>query len=278
MQPNQNVEAIMKQVVIAIPLILVLSIPINGYSLIMYCTNCSDIFTQALEHTTSIEQLSELYSQVDEAIKQTEQQIELVQQTIKQYENMVQNATSLPNSIKSKITGTFNKLSSLSKQLNTHQGDASTLSQVFSSVYSGSSSIRSLAKSTKDSAASAAESFDEMRQKWAEEVDRGQQSAFQEAGINIKDIQEQASDLETQIGDLLNSPDGQEKALEAGNQLSAMQLLEARKLRSLLSTQAQATVAKAMKEEKNDQAVEALTKEFFKTDKIKNYNSKDDPF
>lgn len=253
-------------------------IPINANALITYCTNCSDIFTQAIEHTTSIEQLSELFTQTSEAIEQTQQQIEIVSNTLKQYQNMLKNTANLPNSMRTKVLGTFNKLSSLAKQLDTHQGDASTLSQIFSTVYSGSSSIRSLAQSTKDSAAAAAKSFDKMRQKWAEEVDRGQQAAFQESGMQINDIQQQASDLESQLNDLLSTPDGQMKALEAGNQIASMQLLESRKLRSLLSTSVQASVAKAMKDEKKKQIEEELSKESFNTDKIENYKSKSDPF
>jgi P-type conjugative transfer protein TrbJ len=58
---------------------------------VVTCTNCSDTFTQSLDHVTNIEQLSQLYTQVEQSLQQTAKQIELVQQGIEQYENMLKN-------------------------------------------------------------------------------------------------------------------------------------------------------------------------------------------
>lgn len=250
----------------------------DGHSQVVYCTNCSDIFTQSLEHVTSIEQLSQLYTQVSEALKQTEQQIQLVQQGIEQYENMVKNTVNLPDSIRNKIQGTFSKLTSLTQQLDLQRGDASALSQIFKSSYSSTDSIRDLAKSTKDNMAAASSTFDEMRKKWSDEVDRSHQAAFQESGMQINDIEQKAAELDSQLNDLLMTPDGQMKALEAGNQIAALQLQESQKLRSLLAVSVQASVQKGMKDEKNEQIKQDAWKDSLTTDKLKEATSRSDPF
>jgi len=245
---------------------------------VMYCTNCSTTFTQALQHATGLEQLKQVYTQVDEALKQTEQQISIVQNTLQQYQTMEKNTVNLPMQFRQKIMGTFNKLSSLTQQLNMYQGDASTLSQVFSKTYAGTGTIRSMVEGTHDNASSVASKYYDMRDVWSSEVDRSQQAAFQESGMQLNEIQQQSSDLESNLSDLLTTPDGQMKAIEAGNQISAMQLLEAQKLRTLLASSYQSTVAKTMKDEKKQQIDDELSKDAFKTDKIDNYTSKSDPF
>lgn len=238
----------------------------------VYCTNCSDVFTQSLERVTNLEQLTQLYNQVTQAIQQTEQQIKMVTQGIEQIENMVRNTMNLPNEIRTKILGTFQKLSSLTQQLNLQRGDASALSQIFKTTYSSASTISSLAKSTKDNMSQAAGAFDEMRKKWSEEVDRSHEAAFQESGMQIEDIEQKATDLEIQLSDLLTTPDGQMKALESGNVIASMQLSEAQKLRTLLAVSVQASVQKNMKDDKNEQMATEAWKESLTTDKLKNFS------
>lgn len=244
----------------------------------VYCTNCSDMFTQSLERVTNLEKLQQVYNQVTEAIKQTEQQIELVQKSFDQLETMVKNTVGLPNKLKSKMLGTFQKLSSLSQSLNLQRGDASALSQIFSSTYAGTSTIQGLASSTRETMESAAGTIGEMRKAWSQAVDKSQEAAFQESGSQIQDLEQKATELESQLNDLLTTPDGQMKALEAGNQLATMQLQEAQKLRSLLAISVQATVQKTMKDEKQEQIEEEAWKDSLSTEKIKGYNSKSDPF
>lgn len=277
-QPSTMGEGIMKSITLGFVLVISFLSIRDGHSQVVYCTNCSDIFTQSLEHVTSIEQLSQLYTQVSEALKQTEQQIQLVQQGIEQYENMVKNTVNLPDSIRNKIQGTFSKLTSLTQQLDLQRGDASALSQIFKSSYSSTDSIRDLAKSTKDNMAAASSTFDEMRKKWSDEVDRSHQAAFQESGMQINDIEQKAAELDSQLNDLLMTPDGQMKALEAGNQIAALQLQESQKLRSLLAVSVQASVQKGMKDEKNEQIKQDAWKDSLTTDKLKEATSRSDPF
>ncbi|MGE4538406.1 MAG: P-type conjugative transfer protein TrbJ [Desulfovibrio sp.] len=241
---------------------------------VVTCTNCSDTFTQSLDHVTNIEQLSQLYTQVEQSLQQTAKQIELVQQGIEQYENMLQNTAKLPSSFASKLQGMLSKLSTLTQQLDLQRGDASALSQIFKATYKSVDDIHDVMSSAKDSMTE----VNSLRKKWSEEVDRSHQAAFQESGMQISYIEQKASDLDSQLNDLLTTPDGQMKALEAGNQIAAMQLQESQRLRSLLAISTQANVQKAMKDEKNEQLSEEAYKDAFETDKLKNCTSVDDPF
>jgi len=77
-------------------LLLVLATVSPGNTLVVYCTNCSEMFTQALERVTNLSQLETLVSQYQEAVTQTIEQIEMVANQVKQYQNMVQNTVKLP--------------------------------------------------------------------------------------------------------------------------------------------------------------------------------------
>ena len=69
-------------------LLLVLATVSLGNTLVVYCTNCSEMFTQALERVTNLSQLETLVSQYQEAVTQTIEQIEMVANQVKQYQNM----------------------------------------------------------------------------------------------------------------------------------------------------------------------------------------------
>jgi len=211
-------------------------------------------------------------------MQQTQQQITMVQQGIDRYANMVRNTTSLPGQMRSKLQGTFGQLSYLTQQLNVQRGDASVLSQIFSATYAGTKTIRSLAQAPKEEARTAADTYRQMREKWGDAVDRSQQAEFQESGSQISDIEQKSSELDSQLGDLLLTPDGQMKALEAGNQIAAMQLQESQRLRMLLAVSAQASVQKQMKDEKIEQMQAEAWKDALSADNIKQYTPRNDPF
>ncbi len=72
---------------------------------VVYCTNCSDRFMQALDRTTNMEQLARLWAQYEEDVVQTTQQIRMVQQNIEQYQNMVKNTDSISPNLMRHISG-----------------------------------------------------------------------------------------------------------------------------------------------------------------------------
>ena len=60
------------------------------------------------------------------------------------------------------------------------------------------------------------------------------------------------------------------QALEAGNQLAALQIEEIRQFRELAATQAQAEAIRGMKQEKQDQMAEERWRKMTNTDKLTN--------
>ena len=64
----------------------------------------------------------------------------------------------------------------------------------------------------------------------------------------------------------------------AGNQLSALQVQEARQLRELMATQVQSDLASQMKTEKESQMAQEAWRDTLKTNKIGKASAKPDPF
>jgi P-type conjugative transfer protein TrbJ len=83
-------------------------------------------------------------------------------------------------------------------------------------------------------------------------VDQASEATFQLSGQQLKDL-ENAGELQNYINGLLQSPDGQMKAIQSGNQLATIQIQEARQLRELMATTTQSSLASQMKTEKESQ-------------------------
>lgn len=219
----------------------------------VFCTNCSDIFTQLLQQVNGVEQLYQLYEQVSQAMQQTQQQIQMVQTGFQQYQNMLQNTASLPSSVLGQLQGQFSQVSQLSKQLKVNRGDASALSQIFNKIYPP--------KSLTLPASGEAKPWKDPNQVGEEKdaIDQAamdaQQAAFEVSGQQIDDIEQNADQLDTDVQQLMQTPDGQVKAVMAGNQLLGRLLQESQKLRQLfaVSTQAQAQQAMNARKEVLDQ-------------------------
>ena len=94
-----------------------------AFGMTVYCTNCSNQMTQALERVTNVSQLNKLIDQYAEAAQQTQQQIRMVQQNIEQYQNMLQNTAQLPAHLVNQLNGSLLRLASLTRELKTQRGD-----------------------------------------------------------------------------------------------------------------------------------------------------------
>lgn len=84
--------------------------------------------------------------------------------------------------------------------------------------------------------------------------------------------------MQAYLDQLLATPDGQMRAIQAGNQLASIQIQEARQLRELMATTAQSSLAAQMKAEKEGQMEQELWRDMTKTDKLGGLTSKPDPF
>ena len=240
----------MKKKLLKLGMVVLLAVPTPASAI--FCSNCSNIFVQALERVTSLEQLSTLTNQYTEAIQQTAQQVQMVQ-------NMMQNTASLPGNLKGQLTGQLTQLASLTSTLKTQRGEMTALAEVFNTLFPEQSMFADLAGAGPAAIAAANKKYRDHWDSWSSEVDEASQATFQLSGQQLQEMQD-AGELENYISSLLDSPDGQMKALQSGNQLASIQIQEARKMRELMATSAQSALASQMKAEKESQ----MQKEWWK--------------
>jgi P-type conjugative transfer protein TrbJ len=244
----------------------------------VYCSNCSTSLLQALDRATNLEQLSNIVKQYHEAVTQTQQQIRMVQQNIEQYANMVQNTIQLPAHLVGEIRGDMTRLANLSAQLLTQRGDIVGLGKIFMNLFPEQALFGELAGASPKQAAEVNARYEAEWNKWAANVDQATQATFQLSGQQLQELQSVSYRLESYIGNLLSTPEGQQQALMAGNQLAALQIREARQLRELMATQAQSALAAQMKREKESQMTQEAWRDATKVDGLQSLDSKPDPF
>jgi P-type conjugative transfer protein TrbJ len=252
-------------------------LPARAYT--FYCTNCSESMTQMMERVTSLQQLATMMQQYAEAAQQTEQQIEMVQQNIEQYANMLQNTARLPDQIIGQLRGKMTDLAQLTSQLKTQRGDITSMGEIFSQLYPEQSELKGLAgASSREEVEASGAQYRENWDRWSKEVDRAAQATFQLSGQQLDDLQKDSAQFQAYLDDLLSTPTGQMQALMSANQLAAIQIQEARELRSLMATKVQSDLQSQMKAEKQEEMTQELWREAINTDKLKNLKAKPDPF
>jgi P-type conjugative transfer protein TrbJ len=262
-------------------LIAVISVLLNAApvrALTVACVNCSNIVTQMLERITSVEQLATAMNEYQESIMQTAQQIRMVQQNIEQYANMVQNTAQLPSNLVNELRGNLTRLANLSSTLRTQRGDMVAMGQVFMNLFPEHSLFGELAGASPAQVEQANARYEAEWDKWAANVDQATQATFQLSGQQLADLQQDPERFQSYMDNLLATPDGQQKAIMAGNQLSALQVQEARQLRELMATQTQSVLASQMKAEKEAQMQQELWRDMNKTGNLGGLRSKTDPF
>lgn len=226
----------------------------------VYCTNCSNTAIQSLEHALASSQLAELKTAYDQYVQQTAHQLTLVQQTLQQYQNMVQNTLQLPAAVISEISGELSKLSQITSALNTLRNDIVGMGSVFDSLYQTQDELDKLASLPNDLASGKRTTYQGYWDNWTKRVDESTKATFQLSGKQLNDL-ENSGETETYINKLLTTPEGQQQALMAGNQLAALQIQEARQLRELIATKFQSDIASQQKAEKEGQMTEAQNRQ-----------------
>ncbi len=249
-----------------------------AYAITVTCTNCSNNLVQLLDRITNMEELNNAIAQYNELIVQTEQQIRMVQQNIEQYQNMLQNTMQLPQNLIGEVQSAFTRLASLTGQLKTLRGDVVALGEIFTNLFPEQSLFKGLAGTSPANMADAIGQYRQEWDKWAKRVDTATQATFQLSGSQLADLQQDASRFQSYLNELLSTPDGQQKAIMAGNQLSTIQIQEVRQLRELVATQVQSNIASQMKNEKESQMSEEAWRDTLKTNKIGKAKAKPDPF
>lgn len=257
--------------------ILSMTVPAVSQAKTVYCTNCSNRVTQAIEKATSIEQLKTLLKEYDEAIQQTAAQLQMVQQNIEQYTNMVQNTVMLPANLIRKISSELSKVGKITGALTTMRNDVVGLGNVFDGLYQAQSELKDLANMPRSMLGQGSMTYRTNWDGWSRRVDDSTRATFQLSGQQLKDLEE-SGELESYMNELLSTPDGQQKALMAGNQLAALQIQEARQLRELIATKIQSDLASQTKAEKESQIERELHRQMIKKLDRLDTKSYPDPF
>ena len=210
-------------------LAMILALPLYAapaHALTVTCVNCSNIVTQLMERITSVEQLSTLMGSYQESVMQTAQQIRMVQQNIEQYANMLQNTAQLPMNLVNELKGNLTRLANLSSTLRTQRGDVVALGQVFMNLFPEQSLFAELAGASPEQMAQANARYESEWNKWAANVDQATQATFQLSGQQLADLQQDPERFQSYIDNLLSTPDGQQKAIMAGNGLMTFLMSE----------------------------------------------------
>jgi P-type conjugative transfer protein TrbJ len=141
----------------------------------------------------------------------------MVQQNIEQYANMLQNTAQLPSNLINELKGNFSKLANLSSTLQTQRGDMKAMGQVFMNLFPEQSMFGNLAGASKAQVEQANARYEAEWDKWASNVDQATQATFQLSGQQLSDLQQDAERFQSYLDNLLSTPDGQQKAIMAGN-------------------------------------------------------------
>ena len=239
----------------------------TSYAYSGYCTNCSEKWVQLLDRITNVQQLSTAMDQYAEGVRQTTQQIRMVQQNIEQYQNMLQNTKNLSPSVLSSIAGDFRRLGELQRQLELQRGDFASMQRVYQEMYPG---YDGMAEQTN-------QQYRQRWKQWSAESDRAYRATFQATGRQLQELQGDADQFDRQVQQLLNTPEGRMEALQAANQLAALQLRESREMRSLMNTYIQAQIQAASKAEQMEQSQREADMRWMNMDNIKDASKTKSP-
>ena len=231
---------------------------------------------QALERAIANSQLAELKTAYDQYVQQTAAQLQMVQQNIEQYANMVQNTVQLPANLIGAISGELSKLGRITGTLHTLRNDITGMANVFDELYRTRDELKELANMPKELLSGEGSTrYEGYWDNWSKRVDDATKSTFQLSGAQLHEL-ENSGQLEDYINRLLSTPEGQQQALMAGNQLAALQIQESRQLRELIATRFQAELATKQMRQRQEQLSEEISRA--KTDfSSLNFTPTDDP-
>ena len=241
----------------------------NAHAVTAFCTNCSDRFMQAMDRVTNVEQLKSLYAEYAESIQQTASQIQMVQQNVEQYTNMVRNTVAIPKNMIAKISKELTRFAQITNSVNTMRADIMGLENVFDTLYQAQEDFGKLANMPREMASGRNMTIRANLDVMSKRVDEATQATFQVSGAQLKDL-EMSGETESYINELLNTPEGRMEALQSGNQLAAMQIQEARQLRELIATSLQSDLASQIKDEKQEQLSEEISRRITDMSDLKN--------
>lgn len=178
------------------------------------CTNCSTMIQQALQYAKEIETAVNTANQLSTQINQ--------------YNEMIKQGIALPDRIVGQITGDLQKVVDVYNSAKVLGRNLSTLDDQFKSKF----------KSYQDwqNAGFTADTWNNAYTQWSEDSADNVQTALQSAGINVSTFDDESASLDKIVNDS-QSATSRLAAIQAGNQIAAMNVQQLQKLRDLLYTQ-----------------------------------------
>ena len=163
--------------------------------------------------------------------------------------SLSQDSFSLPISVINRVKGQFVRLGQLVGQLSTTVGEVGALEQIHNSAYPNFDAVDGLVNLDLEERN---KRHAEYYAKWSKRIDDAALATFQLTGAQLEELGN-SEEFDEQVDELLSTPEGRMQALQAANQLSAVQLDEARKLRALTATYVQEQTQREEKQEKQNQ-------------------------
>lgn len=216
----------------------------------IFCSNCSTEFGEILRQIETVAQLVEQISRLD-------QQIDMMEENLKQ----------LPDWLKDHPVEGMNRLAQLTSESVTIKAEQNAMIQIFNEMYPEQSTFADLAGASDEEIEWVNAQYQAHYDEWSEKLNTGILGTFQVSARQLKEMTNNG-ELESYIANLLHTPEGNQQALEAGNQLAAMQLKDSIAMRELIASMAQSQALRDAKAEKMDEAAYEEWEAATKTDKL----------
>lgn len=191
------------------------SAPASAFTI--YCTNCASTFQQA----------AQIAKEIETALNTAQS----VRTQIQQYQDMLAQGKSLPANLVNRLTGDLQRLQSVYQQSKSLSGDLTDFDAKFRNQFKDYNSYLT-AKGT------SASYMQSNYSRWNEQGFESMRVAMRASGMNVSSIADE-DDLLSQLVEKSQSASGRMQAMQAGNQIAAMQVQQMMKLRQLLNTQIQ---------------------------------------
>lgn len=214
------------------------------------CANCSTEAGEILRQVETIAQMVEEINRLDQQIKMMEKNLE-----------------QLPDWFKNKPIEAMSKLAQLALEARTLKADHNLMIQIFNEMYPEQSTFADLAGASDEDIEWVNAQYRDHYEAWSKSVDDGILGTFQVSARQLEELTKN-DQLEAYVSNLLSTPEGNQQALEAGNQLAALQLNDSFALRELIASMAQGQALRDAKAEKMDQATYEEWQAATKTDKL----------
>ena len=206
----------------------------------VYCTNCSDRFTQ-------------IKQQADQAL-QLARQAEQLQVQLRSYEQMMQDGLALPDRMFGDVARDIASINNLMEQAQGLAYTATNLDQEFARRYGSFDSYR-------QGGVSDSQLQDKYRQ-WSQEANSSVLTAMRSLGVQSQQMNSEAA-LLRQLQSRAGSARGQMEAIQVGNELAAESIAQTQKLRQLLMAQTQLQAQQMQIEADRNAVGEARARQFF---------------